>query len=124
MHVYQLATPGDATISVGADISFSHHDSLDGISHTGGTAAVTIDTTGTYRIDYSARTSAAIEAEIAIAVNDVVDVSTSIPVTDSGSVELSLIAGDVITLRNNPAVSFALELSPQIGAKMYIVKKN
>ncbi|MFT9493723.1 MAG: hypothetical protein ACH0QC_01820 [Anaerosolibacter sp.] len=125
--MYQLATLGDATVIGGADVPFSNNGPLvGGITHTAGTASITVPTAGNYEIQYSISITAGIGAQIAIAVNGTVSPSTPVSALVatgevSGQTILTLAAGDVITLRNNSAVALTLTLAPAVGAQMNIL---
>ncbi|MEJ2423885.1 MAG: hypothetical protein P8101_05400 [Candidatus Thiodiazotropha sp.] len=120
-YIYELATLGDATVVGGADVILSNNGPLSGVTHTAGTTTVTVPTTGDYKIDYRVNVTAGSGAAIAIAVNGTVDASTTTVIQVnhvSGSAILSLTAGDILTLRNNSAVAFTLELAPGVGAQL------
>ncbi|PEL93329.1 collagen-like protein, partial [Bacillus cereus] len=124
-YVYQLATIADATVVGGADIPFSNNGPLSGISHIVGTTTVTVPTTGVYEIEFIINITSGIGSQLGIAVNGTVDSSTVYPVLVatgeiSGQAQLSLNAGDVLTLRNNSAVPLTMSLAPAIGASMTI----
>ncbi|PFT89358.1 collagen-like protein, partial [Bacillus thuringiensis] len=124
-YVYQLATTADATVVGGADIPFSNNGPLNGISHTAGTTTVTVPTTGVYEIEFIVNITAGIGSQIGIAVNGSVNDSTVYPAlvaTEgiSGQAQLSLEAGDVLTLRNNSGMPFTMSLAPSIGASMIV----
>ncbi|MGG0258280.1 BclA C-terminal domain-containing protein, partial [Bacillus mycoides] len=124
-YVYQLATIADATVVGGADIPFSNNGPLNGITHTAGTTTVTVPAAGVYEIEFIVNITAGIGSQIGIAVNGTVDASTVYPVLVatggiSGQAQLSLSAGDVLTLRNNSAVPLTMSLAPSIGASMIV----
>ncbi len=128
-YVYELATIADATVVGGADVPFSNNGPLSGVTHTAGTTTITVPTTGTYKIDYSLNFTAGVGAAMAIAINGVVDASTSVPLLVStghisGSVLLTLTAGDVITLRNNSATALTMTLATNIGAQLNVTFYN
>ncbi|MEW4154445.1 hypothetical protein Q0N88_32830, partial [Bacillus thuringiensis] len=115
----------DATVVGGADIPFSNNGPLNGISHTAGTTTVTVPTTGVYEIEFIVNITAGIGSQIGIAVNGSVNDSTVYPAlvaTEgiSGQAQLSLEAGDVLTLRNNSGIPFTMSLAPSIGASMIV----
>ncbi|WP_190259578.1 MULTISPECIES: hypothetical protein [Pelotomaculum] len=83
---YQLATVLDATVLGGADILFSNNGSLTGVSHTAGTATLTVDTTGVYMIDYNVNMTAGVGSQVAIAVNGVVDADTCVSALNGCSI--------------------------------------
>lgn len=123
----QLATIVDATVVGGADVPFSNNGPLNGVSHTTGTTTMTVGEAGIYKIDYNVATTAGVGGAMAIAVNGVVDPSTSLPVLKAagevaGSTLLTLAAGDVITVRNNSATAVTLPLAPAVGAQLSIEK--
>ncbi len=128
-YVYELATVADATVVGGADVPFSNNGPLSGVTHTAGITTITVPTTGTYKIDYSLNFTAGVGAAMAIAINGVVDASTSVPLLVStghisGSVLLTLTAGDVITLRNNSATALTMTLATNIGAQLNVTFYN
>ncbi|MGC7870150.1 cell wall-binding repeat-containing protein [Desulfosporosinus sp. SYSU MS00001] len=125
--VNQFLTAADAPVMGGADVPFNGNGQMSGISHTAGTTGITVQNTGTYKIDYNTCITAGLDAELAVAVNGTVAPSTGIPVLTavgevSGSAILSLNAGDVITLRNNSVVPLTLALAPSAGAQMSIAE--
>lgn len=126
---YQLATIADATVVGGADIPFSNNGPLSGVTHTVGTTTFTVQSSGNYEINYGISITAAVGSILAVAINGVVDAST--PITAlvatgniSGTAILTLAAGDVVTLRNNSFVPFALALAPSVGAQITFKKLN
>ncbi|WP_170955259.1 collagen-like repeat preface domain-containing protein [Bacillus cereus] len=124
-YMYQLATLADATVVGGADIPFSHNGPLNGITHTAGTTTVTVPTTGVYEMEFIVNLTGGIGSQIGIAVNGAVDASTVYPALVvpggmSGQAQVSLNAGDVLTLRNNSAVPVTMSPTPAIGASMIV----
>jgi hypothetical protein len=104
-------------------VPFSNNGPLDGISHTAGTTTFTVSEAGTYLFAYSVTITSGIGAQIALAVNGVVDSSTSVELVESateatGIATLTLSAGDVITLRNNSVTALTLVLAPSVGASL------
>lgn len=125
-YVYELATAGTATVAGGADVPFSDNGPLAGITHSAGTTTVTAAAAGTYRIDYGINITSGANSAIAIAVNGVVNASTNVSMLEaagkaSGTAILNLAAGDVVTLRNNSAIAFTMDLSPGVGAQLSII---
>jgi BclA-like protein/collagen triple helix repeat protein len=125
-YVYELATVADATVVGGADVPFSNNGPLSGVTHTAGTTTVTVPTTGTYKINYYVNLTAGVGSAIAIAVNGTVDASTNVTSLVavgeiSGTAMLSLTAGDVLTLRNNSAILFTMDLAPGVGAQFNVI---
>ncbi|MCC6343982.1 MAG: hypothetical protein IT166_17405 [Bryobacterales bacterium] len=123
--VYELATIADATIIGGADVPFSNNGPLSGVAHTAGSTIITIPASGTYEIHYHVNITAGAGSAIAIAVNGTVDASSSRTMNvatgaNSGSIMLTLAAGDVITLRNNSATPCTLNLAPSVGAQLTV----
>ncbi len=105
---------------------FSHNGPLSGVSHTLNTAPITVDVDGYYQIDYSVSKRVGAQSAIALAINDVVDASTNIAALAgvgeiSGTVILLLNSGDEITLRNNSAFSFTMDVSPSVGAQITLI---
>ncbi|HWR56718.1 MAG TPA: hypothetical protein VN462_09425 [Negativicutes bacterium] len=126
-YVYDLATVDDATIIGGADIPFSSSGPLFNVTHTAGSAIVTVLVAGTYEIDYSTNITLGVGAQIALAVNGTVDPSTPVSAviatgTVSGTAMLTLAAGDTIALRNNSLIALTLALAPSIGAQMNLIR--
>jgi len=126
-YVYELATIADATIVGGADVPFSNNGPLSGITHTASTKLIIVPTTGSYKVDYSVNITAGIGSAVAVAVNGTVAASTNVSSlvatgTVSGTAIVSLAAGDVMTLRNNSAVPFTMNLSPSVGAQFSVIK--
>lgn len=121
-----LATLGFETIFPGADIPFNSNETLNGAIHLPGTAAITFNESGDYQVDYTINSiNPFIGSEVAITVNDVPVKTTllTIPGEVTDTAQLTLVAGDVITLRNNSSFRLTLALAPKVGAKMDI-KKN
>jgi hypothetical protein len=84
---------------------------------------VFIRKSGVYEIFYSVNTTLGIGATISLAVNGTIDASTTIPIAaaaanTSGKVQLSLRAGDFLTLRNSSAVTITLAVAPAVGAQL------
>jgi hypothetical protein len=99
-----LAEDSETAVLLSGDVLFSNNGVLQGITHTPGTAPITIEQTGVYKINYSISISNNIDATVTIAVNGVDVNSAAVPTeimvgTFSNSIILSLTAGDVITLR-------------------------
>jgi hypothetical protein len=106
-------------------LGFVPHPNL--LAHTAGTTTVTVATTGVYWINFGVNLTDGPGSSISIAVNGTVDASTNILVIMnhvSGSALLSLVAGDVLTLRNNSATAFTLDLSPGVGAHLILTFFN
>ena len=113
-------------VAGGADVTFSNNGPLSGVTHTAGTAPVTVPTAGTYQIYYGVNITAGVGAAIAIAVNGVVDPSTNVNLLTAvgetgGDAMLTLAAGDVLTLRNNSAVPFTTDSSTGVGAQFDVI---
>jgi hypothetical protein len=128
-YLYQIATISTAIIIGGSCVAFSDEGPLTNITHTPGLTTVTVNATGIYEIFYSVNFVAGFNAQIAIAINGVVDKSTPILalVTAgelSGHAILSLTAGNQITLINNSLVSLSLALAPIVGAQLTIKMLN
>lgn len=125
-YYYQLATIADATVVGGSDIPFSNNGPhSDGIWHIPSITVFTVASAGIYKIDYSVSYTSGVGAAIAIAVNGVVHSSTHktflTPIGNlSGSAMLELNSGDVITLRNNSATPFTLDLAPSVSTQLTI----
>ncbi|BBE18943.1 flagellar hook-length control protein FliK [Aquipluma nitroreducens] len=126
-YVYEFATIADATVVGGADVPFSNNGPLTNTNHTAGTTTITVNTAGSYKVDYSINITAGIGSAIAVAVNGTVDASTNITCLVasghiSGTAIFPLAAGDVLTLRNNSATPLTLNLAPGIGAQFNMIK--
>ena len=109
----------------GADVAFSSNGTLNGVTHTAGTAGVTVPNTGIYEISYTINSLTASGAAIALTVNGTVVASTNISIGDSGgsgTAILNLNAGDVITLRNNSANVIMLVSPPAISSQLNILQ--
>jgi len=124
-YVYQLATSGDATIIGGADVPFSNNGPLSGIIHTAGLTTITAPNSSVYKVSYSVSITSGVGAVMAIAVNGVVNASTNVSfLVSTGNISgfaiMVLAAGDIITLRNNSATPFVLDLAPSVGAQLTI----
>ena len=121
-----MATPLDWMILLGQDVPFNKNESLNGATHSEGSPVITVNEAGDYLITFELNYSAAQYSMMAITVNGDIQYSTSTPLTDpshvKGSAQLTLEAGDSITLRH--ALGYMLQLvpAPQIGAKMEITK--
>lgn len=123
----QLATLADATVVGGADIPFSTNHPLSGVTHSAGSTVFTVPTGGAYLISYKVSITAGVGSAVAITVNGTPLVTGSngfLVATGSisGSVLVSLSAGDVITLRNNSAIAMTTSLAPDASAVLTIVK--
>ena len=120
-YVYELATIADATVVGGADVVLSNNGPLSNVSHTAGTTTITVTTAGQYHVSWYVNITAGVGSSFAVVVNGAVDPSTnvnSLVVTGevSGNAILTLVAGDVLTLRNNSAIPATLNLAPGVGA--------
>jgi hypothetical protein len=124
---YHLATVADAVVVGGADVPFSNNGPLANVIHTVGTTTFTVLAAGTYSLSYRVNITVGAGSAVAVAVNGVVAASTNItnllPVgSNSGTALLTLAAGDVITIRNNSATLFTLDLAPGVGAQLVLLK--
>lgn len=124
-YYYQWATIADATVVGGADVPFSHNGPYLDVIHTPSTTTITVPVSGVFKVDYAISYTSGVGSAMAIAINGTVDSSTNKTVLTatgdiSSSVILTLAAGDVITLRNNSAVPFTLNLAPSISAQLTI----
>jgi hypothetical protein len=126
MYIFQLATIADATVVGGADVVFSNNGpTFGGVTHTAGTTVMTVPSAGTYSVEYCISFTAGVGATMAIAVNGVVDPSTSVTFltatgTVCGQAMLQLTAGDILTLRDNSATPFTLALAPSVSAQLIV----
>ncbi|WP_338011895.1 BclA C-terminal domain-containing protein [Desulforamulus ferrireducens] len=123
----QLATLADQTILAGADIPFSDNGPLFNIAHTAGTTTFTVTNAGTYQIDYIVNITAGLNASIVLTVGGVEVPGSQVDALVAtgqltGSVILTLAAGDVITLRNNSVISLTMPLAPSTGAQITIIQ--
>ena len=123
---YELAPTG-TVVAGGADVIFNSNGPLVNVIHPVGATGSTVVLPGNYQIDYSVSLTLGVLAEIAIAVNGIVNPSTPISVLVApgqvdGQVILPLSAGDSITLRNNSAIPFTLDDAPEVGAQLTIAK--
>ena len=121
--------PGGQVVAGGADVILSFNGPLNGITHTGGTTPVTVPNAGTYKVEYSVSITAGIGAQMAIAVNGTVDLSTALDIlvatgNVSGTALLTLAGGDVLTIRNNGAVPFTTTSSPGVGVQLTVTQLN
>ena len=97
---------GAETVAVEGDTTFDTNGPMTaGFSHVPGSATVTVNSTGVYSIDFSIRESTG-AAQFALADNGTVIPSTIFgggisEVQLSGQAIVSLVAGDVLTLRNH-----------------------
>ncbi|MGE5390806.1 MAG: BclA C-terminal domain-containing protein [Deltaproteobacteria bacterium] len=97
-YVFQINTE---TVAVGANVNFSNNGPLNGISHTPGTAAVTVAADGTYNITFSVYTTQNNPQDWAVAINGVNSQRfNSAGQTITGTTSLALKAGDRVTVRN------------------------
>ncbi|WP_312118209.1 BclA C-terminal domain-containing protein [Brevibacillus reuszeri] len=111
---------------MGADIPFSDNNTLNGASHSEGSAVITVSEAGEYKIDFELNYLLGLSNIIAIRVNGDSKSSTILmnPNQTKGSVQLSLNAGDSITLQNAGPAFIQLASSPDIAAKLEITKVN
>ncbi|NCC53045.1 MAG: hypothetical protein EOM20_17790 [Spartobacteria bacterium] len=127
-YCYDLAGGGQV-VAGGADVLLSNNGPLSSITHTAGTTTMTVPNAGTYKIEYSVTITAGIGAQMAIAVNGLVDASTAVDImvatgNISGTAMLTLAGGDVLTIRNNSATPFTTTMSPGVGAQITITQLN
>jgi len=95
-------------------------------THTAGTAAIVVPTTGTYQINYCVNLTAGVGSAIDISINGTPDASTNIDILTttgevSGTAMLTLTGGDTLTLRNNSATPFTMDIAPGVGAQFDII---
>jgi hypothetical protein len=126
-YVFELATLADATVVGGADVPFSNNGPMLNTNHTASMTTISVTEAGVYKIDYGVNMTAGVGSAISIAINGTVDASTNISALVatghiSGSAMLTLVAGDVITLRNNSATPMTLTLAPSLGSYLTITK--
>lgn len=125
--VYARVTLGSDLVPGIFDIPFSNNGPLSGVAHTAGATTIVVPAPGTYEIHYnvSIRELIGIDGAIAIAVNGTVDPSSNriihvAPEAISGSIMLTLAAGDIITLRNNSPSAFFFQVAPFVGAQLTV----
>jgi hypothetical protein len=119
-------TSGSQVVTAGTDVTFDSNGPLSGVTHTAGTAAVTVPIAGTYQIYYAVNITAGTGATISIAVNGTVDASTSIDLLSatgetSGDTMLTLAAGDVLTLRNSSVATPFTTSTTNVGAQLDVI---
>jgi len=125
--VYDLAPAPGLVILGGEDVPFSNNGPISGITHNPGSTDILIETSGVYEVNYSVELISGIGSSLSIAVNGVVDPSTIfIPIVAIGEITgiqlLELVAGDVLTLRNDSTVSFTLSAEPGVGARIVLIR--
>jgi len=97
-YVFQINTQ---SVPVGANVNFSNNGPLNGISHTPGTATVTVEAAGTYNLTFSVYTTQNNPQDWAVVVNGVTSQRfNSAGQTITGTTSLVLNAGDRVTIRN------------------------
>lgn len=97
-YVYQMNTQ---TVPVGANVNFSNNGPLNGITHTPGTATVTVTAAGTYNLTFSIYTTQNNPQDWAVVVNGTARQRfNSAGQTITGTTALTLEAGDRVTIRN------------------------
>jgi hypothetical protein len=126
MYSFAMSFSGIDTVAGGGDVFFTNTGSYFNISRTSSTG-FTVLNDGYYMISYSISTTSGAGSALAIAINGATDNSTSIPVlTDTGEVSgtaiLHLLAGDIITLRNDSAIPFTLKHAPSVGVQITITQ--
>ncbi|MFZ7120600.1 MAG: BclA C-terminal domain-containing protein, partial [Eubacteriaceae bacterium] len=129
-YVYHLASEETSTVEADADVPFSNNGPLvGGVAHTAGETIITVPNTANYKIRYSLSSTQGTNAEMALAINDVVEPSSPITAVAStkllaGEVILFLTAGDEITLRNIGSLALVVQEEPFIGAQITIIQLN
>jgi len=113
------------TVPIENDITFDTSGALDGFSHAPSTSELVVDEGGTYKIEYVV--SAIEPNQLALYVNGA---QASAPTgVDSGSVQnagqviLSLLPGDIVTLRNHTS-NVAFTLGPTTGGALNAVNAS
>jgi hypothetical protein len=100
-HVFDYRTDTNQTITVGHDALFNSNGPLRGMTHDGGTSNITLGEPGTYNIAFAFNSSANNPEYWGVAVNGTVVASfQSAGQSGAGDVDLTLNAGDIISLRN------------------------
>lgn len=102
-YVYNTAAQ---TLAPGDSVLFSTNGILNGFTHTAGTASITVAATGTYEVTFVFAPTT--PAQFSLFVNGVVNTATiygssSTSQQNTGQALLALTAGDILTLRYNPA---------------------
>ncbi|EJL29978.1 hypothetical protein [Brevibacillus sp. BC25] len=125
---YYLANSSTNMIFTGLDIPFSSSENLNGVIHQPGTAAIIVSESGDYQFDYSVNITAGFPppgGQIALTVNGIAKKTTIlvVPGEVTDSVELTLNAGDVVTLKNT-LMPLTLAVEPTKGVKLEITKKK
>lgn len=92
---------GTQSVPVGTDLLWSGNGPMNGVSHTAGTASVVVTNAGTYKMTFGINTSANNPQFWGVAVNGtVVQHFGCAGQTLFGATQLTLAAGDVVTIRN------------------------
>jgi hypothetical protein len=126
-YVYNL---GAQIVNVGNTITFSNNGVMSaGITHTAGTANVTVLTAGTYEINYT--TSASQTAQMVLFVNGVARPEMRSGSSHAGDSRINnvhgilvLAANDILTLRSDPTSSQAFALQAAVGGTAPIVNAS
>jgi len=113
-------------ILLGEDVPFNKTNALNGATHSEGSGVITVNQAGDYKIDFELNYLTGQNSMMVITVNGDIQYSTSTLLTDpshiTGSAQLTLEAGDSITLRHVIGLMLQLVPAPQTGAKMEITK--
>jgi hypothetical protein len=123
-NVYNLAA--SALVPGLTDIPLSDNGLLTNITHVAGSPDLAIGETGTYRVSYHLSVTLGVGAQVALTVNDAVVASTAATLLVagplSGSTILSLVAGDVLSIRNTSALPLTLALAPSVSVQLTLEK--
>ncbi|OPX86438.1 MAG: Exoglucanase B precursor [Pelotomaculum sp. PtaB.Bin104] len=100
-YVYDNQTTTGQSIAVGSDVVFNSNGPLQGVGHDAGTSTITVNEAGIYNITFGICTNANNPESWGIAVNGTVQsLFTCAGQTIVESAQLSLNAGDVVSIRN------------------------
>lgn len=121
-YVYSL-TATAVTVLSNSDVLFTNNGPIEDVTHTPNSSQVFIRKSGVYQIYYGVNATAGAGASISLAVNGVIDPSTTLPISTtpsetSGKVLIRLRAGDFLTLRNSSTVPLTLAIAPFVGAQL------
>lgn len=129
-YVYNL---GFQSVALEADVSFDTNGVSSGITHTAGTAAIVIVSAGTYNISFSVSSTAPNQFALYLNGSPVAGGtygSGSGTQQNNGSVILSLLPGDIVTLRNHSSTgavtlqTLAGGTQPNVNASVLMMKLN
>jgi hypothetical protein len=124
-YFYTFASPGEAVLPF-SDFPLLSDGPRKGFIHALGVDAITITETGVYEIYYAINYTT-VGPILAVAVNGTSDSSTFIELAGSngyarGTAILNLIAGDVVSLKNESPIPVNLSMSPAVSVQLIIKK--